>query len=445
MNAPHPQPAWTLTVEGSDITAQVAARLVSLTLTDNRGFETDQLDLVLDDTDGALALPPRGAPIRLALGWAGSGLIDKGGYTVDEIEHGGAPDQLTIRARSADMRGGLTTQMERSFDATTLGAIVETIAAENDLEAVVAADLAAQPIAHLDQTNESSANLLSRLASLFDAIACVKDGKLLCLRAGMGRTASGRPLPAATIERGDGDQHRFSLAERDTATAVRATWYDNDGGTKGEIVWDAEAEAIAQGKRRPVASPVAASAPKFKALSGTYNSRTKAQRAAIKAWKALKPKDGWDGVKAAYTDRVNKTSGEVPYGRADEAKKHASAQRQAASDAEKIAGPANEEKPDFNHSADNVKTLRHVYANKENAQRAARSEYLKLGRGTASFSITLAHGRPELLPDMPVQVRGFKRAINDTDWIATRLTHNLTDAGLTTAVELEIRTTEIPG
>lgn len=444
MNREHPRPAWTISVDGGDITAKIAGRLVSLTLTDNRGFEADQIDLVLDDTDGALALPARGAAVRLALGWQGEALIDKGDFVVDEIEHSGAPDQLTLRARSADLRGGLTTQMERSFHQTTLGAIVRTVADENDLRAVIAPDLDVEWIAHIDQTNESSANLLTRLARLFDAVASVKDGRLLFLRAGMGKSASGRPLPVATIARGDGDQHRFGLAERDAATAVKATYYDTHIGTKGEVFWGKQEEAIAQGKRQPVASPTAASLPRLKALQGTYKSRTKALRAAIKAWKAMKPKDGWDGVKASWDDRVNKLSGEVSYGRDDESRKRRNAVRQAEADAKKIAGAATD-KSEFDHGADQVKTIRHVYASKENARRAARSEYLKLGRGTATFAITLARGRPELFPDLPIAVRGFKQPIDETDWIATRVTHNLTDAGYTTVIELEIRTSEIPG
>lgn len=48
---------------------------MSLTLTDNRGFEADQLDLELDDADGKIVLPRRGAVITLALGWKGQPLF----------------------------------------------------------------------------------------------------------------------------------------------------------------------------------------------------------------------------------------------------------------------------------------------------------------------------------------------------------------------------------
>lgn len=439
----HPRPAWSVSVDGTDITAMVAQHLISLTFTDNRGFEADQLDLVLDDSKGTIDLPTRGAAVRLAIGWADAGTVDKGELVVDEIEHSGSPDQLTIRARSADLRGGLATPMERSFHATTVGAIVRTIADENGLAPVIGADLDVQAIPHLDQTNESSASFLTRLASLFDAIAAVKDGRLLFMPAGLGRSASGKPLPVATIERADGDQHRFTLAERDACTAVRAVYYDINGGIKGEVIWGKEEEAVAQGKRMPVASVTAASAPKYKALLVTYKSRGAATRACVKAWKALRPKEGWDGVKAAYNDRINKVSGWASWGRDDEERKHLNAVALAERDAQKIDGTAGH--TGFDHSADNIRTLRHVYVSQENAKRGARAEYLRLGRGTAVFSITLARGRPELFPDVPIRTRGFKPQIDAGEWIAARVTHNLSDAGYTTGLELEIRTSEIPG
>ncbi|MDW9427359.1 phage late control D family protein, partial [Yersinia enterocolitica] len=53
-------PAFMLTLGSHDITANLSRRLVSLTMTDNRGFEADQLDIELDDSDGLVAMPARG-------------------------------------------------------------------------------------------------------------------------------------------------------------------------------------------------------------------------------------------------------------------------------------------------------------------------------------------------------------------------------------------------
>lgn len=441
---PHPKAIYRITVDGKDISATLDGRLVSLTLADNRGFEADQLDIALDDTDGKLDLPPRGAIISVAFGWESSGLVEKGTFTVDEIEHTGTPDTLTIRARSADLRAGLTTQRERSWHDTTLGAIVSTIADECGLGPMISIGLADKTIDHIDQTNETAANLLTRLAQQHDAISTVKNGQLLFISAAAGVSASGKPLPAITIERQSGDQHRFSLADRETYTAVRATWNDLGSGTKGEVVWGKDedsSERKVPAKPAPVA-PVG----QYKEVGKTFESRGAALKAAKKQWQQLKANKAqradYIGVKAKYDDWNLGASGEVSYGQVEEDKARATALKQSAKDAKKNAALQPDEAP-ISRSTENAKTLRHVYASKENAARAARAEWRRLQRGMSSFGITLAKGRPELFPELPATISGFKPAIDNTDWIIIKVNHSLTDAGLSTSLELEIRATEI--
>ncbi len=217
-------PDFMLTVNSKDVTANIRDRLISLTLTDNRGFEADQLDIELDDADGQLALPVRGAVVKLFLGWKGQALIGKGDFTVDEVEHHGAPDTMTIRARSADFRGTLNSRREVSYHATTLGEVIRQIAARNNLNPMLAAGFADIAVAHIDQTQETDAKFLTRLATLYGAVAAVKAGRLLFIRPGSGLTASGKPIPQMTITRQDGDQHSFSIADRGAYTGVTASW-----------------------------------------------------------------------------------------------------------------------------------------------------------------------------------------------------------------------------
>lgn len=176
LNLNSKSPAFSITIEGKDVTTVMDARLMSLTLTDNRGFEADQLDLELDDADGLIALPRRGAVIQLALGWKGQPLFPKGAFTVDEIEHSGAPDRLTIRARSADFRETLNTRREKSWHQTTVGKVVKEIAARHNLKVALGKDLTDKALDHMDQTNESDASFLMKLARQYGAIASVKDG-----------------------------------------------------------------------------------------------------------------------------------------------------------------------------------------------------------------------------------------------------------------------------
>ncbi|MCX9039106.1 phage late control D family protein [Citrobacter portucalensis] len=284
-------PAIQVIIDDKDITTVLSQRLISLTHTDNRGFEADQLDLELDDSDGMLQLPRRGAVLSVAFGWQGQPLFSKGRFIVDEIEHSGAPDRMTIRGRSADFRDSLNIKRERSWHDTTVGAIVSDMAVRNKLQAAIGDDMTAQPIDHMDQTNESDAAFLMRLASTVGAIASVKNGCLLFIRPGQGKTASGKPLPVITLTRSSGDQHRFSIADRQSYTGVVANWLHTREPKKKELV---------KVRRRRRAKTTTTKAPEAKQgdyligtdenvlqLSHTYSNRANAERAAKANWSRI--------------------------------------------------------------------------------------------------------------------------------------------------------------
>ncbi|MBP1038035.1 phage late control D family protein [Serratia fonticola] len=362
-------PDFSLTLQGNDITHNIRARLLSLTLTDNRGFEADQLDIELDDSDGLMVMPQRNAVLSLALGWQGSQLTHKGRFTVDEVEHRGAPDTLTIRARSADFRGSLNTRREASYHDTTLGDIVQQIAARNTLTAKLAVGLDAIKISHIDQTQETDAAFATRLASLNGAVAAVKNGCLLFIRPGNGTTVNGKPLPVMTITRRDGDRHNFSLADRDAYTGVTASWLNT---------------------RQPKPQKVKLQRkPKTQHLRALQH--PKAKPATQKAAKSAEPQKG-----------------------------------------EYLVG-----------AEDNVFTLPTVYATQAAAMRAAQAKWEKLQRGVAEFSLSLAMGRAELVPETPVQVSGFKQVIDAQPWIVSKVVHNLSNSGFTTAIELEVLLSDV--
>lgn len=220
----YPRPAYRVQLGSRDITPTIEPRLISLQLCEARGGEADQLDLVLDDSDGRLEIPSKGVELQLWIGFEGA-LVDKGTFVVDETEHAGAPDTLSIRARSANMRAELRTRAERSWHGTTLGAIVTTLAKKHKLSARVDPRLAAVAVAHEDQT-ESDMAFLQRLAKKHDAVCTVKKDRLLWLPIQGTRTSSGAALPTITLTRAAGDQHRWHTADRDAYSGVRAYWHD---------------------------------------------------------------------------------------------------------------------------------------------------------------------------------------------------------------------------
>ncbi|WP_296223205.1 phage late control D family protein [Ralstonia sp. UBA689] len=354
-----PRPAYRIKVGDKDITDRFQGRLIELTLTDNSGFEADQLDIELDDSDGKLDLPEKGVRLALSLGWADSGLVDKGTYKVDELEHSGPPDRLIIRARSAEMDGGLITRREDSYADKTVAEVVQAIALRNKFTWLVGKKLAGQVITHVDQTGESDANFLSRLAKEFDAIATVKNDKLLFIPAGEPTSGSGLPLPTVSITRASGDTHTFSVADRENYNGVKAHYQDTRAGVRGEVVIDAS-NAVATKEKR------------------TTKEKKKKQ--------------------------------------------------------ETVQADPN---------PDNVKVLRHTYASRSNAERAARAEWQKIQRGVATFNITLARGRAELFPSLHAKVSGWKPQIDGTGWSVGRVVHSLNDNGFITTIDLQIASNKV--
>jgi phage protein D len=325
-----PTPIYQITLNGKDLTSKIEPRLVSLTLDESRADEADMLMLVLDDSDGKLAIPKRGEVVRASIGWADTGLVDKGSFTINEIEHGGSPDTLTIQARSASMTNAMNERKEKSWHGETIGSIVRKIAGAHNLKAAVTASLAKVAIGHIDQTHESDMSFLTRLAKRYDAVMTVKDSHLLFMPIGAGASVSGKPLKSIELTRRDGDRHRYHVSERENYSTVRAFYH-----------------ATGRAKRKSV-----------------------------------------------------------------------------------VVGGEN------NHS---IKVLPETYPTEAEARAAATSELKRTQRSQATMSYTLALGRPDLYPEVPVYLNGFKPDIDDESWLVKKVRHEVADGGYTSELELEMR------
>lgn len=263
-----------------------------------------------------------------------------------------ANPELTGTLMKASAVVAAVTRREKSWHKTTVGEVVKEIAARHKLKMALGKDLSDKPVEHIDQTNESDGSFLMRLARQYGAIASVKNGNLLFIRQGQGKSATGKPLPVITITRKDGDSHRFTLADRGAYTGVIASWLHTREPAKKE-------STTVKRKRR-----------------------TKKQK---------KEPEAKQGDYLVGTD-------------------------------------------------ENVLVLNRTYANRSNAERAAKMQWERLQRGVASFSLQLAEGRADLYTEMPVKVSGFKQPIDDAEWTITTLTHTVSpDNGFTTSLELEVR------
>jgi len=260
-------PVWRVMLGDLDLTSKLQPRLMSMEITECRAEQADQLDLVLNDNDGALQIPAREALLRVFLGFRSTGLVDKGTYMVDEVEYTTAPSILTIRARSANLTSALRTRTERSFHKKKIREIVATIAAAHKLKSEVGifGDVV---VPHIDQTNESDIAFLNRIGKRYDAVATVKEGRLLFIPIKGGVKVDGTDLPVHTVHLVDGDQFRYHLADRDAYTGVRAYYQDKKKKVRHTVV----AGVVGNAKR----------------LHETYASEADALAAARAEWERIK-------------------------------------------------------------------------------------------------------------------------------------------------------------
>lgn len=254
-------PICLLTADNKPFNALILSRIISVTVTDNRANEADELSIELDDSDGALELPKRGVKLNCKMGFSGENLHDKGDFIVDESEWSGTPDKIIVKASSANFKSKIKVAQSKSYHRKTFGEVATEIAQKHTLQLIMTNQLKTIDLHHIDQTNESDLNLLARLAKLNGAEMAVKKDRLLIFKAGSAKSASGKYLPTITLTRNDGDQFRYSEQDRESDYTGVTAGYQNTGKAKREIAHSGE-----KGK--------------IKRIKGTFANQAEAERAA---------------------------------------------------------------------------------------------------------------------------------------------------------------------
>jgi phage protein D len=250
------RPIFTIHAGSRDITEAVRDRLLEMTITDEAGIKSDRLQLTLDDRrreNGDIAsLPGMGAELSAALGYAETGLHDMGSYLVDEIELRHPPATLSVSARSADMSGLFCSRKTRSWDASTLGAMIKTIAGEHGYTPKIDAELGKIPVPHLDQAAESDMALLTRIAEKHDAVAKPVHGYLVLARAGEAKSVGGANLPQISLDVSEISSWSFRHSARspggqakggkegEKRGGFKARWWDYESGKDRWVTVGAE-------------------------------------------------------------------------------------------------------------------------------------------------------------------------------------------------------------
>ncbi len=229
-------PIYRIVADETDITGVLRDRVISMSITEAAGMESDTFQMDIDDSDAAIALPRTGAVLTVAMGYAEGPVMATGSFTVDEISLSGPPSRLSIRGRAADLRREFKAQKTRPWHDTTLGEVVNQIAQENGYQARISPALARVPIAHEDQTTESDLNLLTRLARRHDATCKPSGGFLVFVLRGTGKSAGGSALPRLSLSPEAVRQWSVNLTDRSRYHAVKARYHDPQAGRQKTVI-----------------------------------------------------------------------------------------------------------------------------------------------------------------------------------------------------------------
>jgi phage protein D len=237
-------PRYKIVSNSVDVSALLATRLVSLSVTDSTGMESDELEIVyaFDHTNEDVAEPPEGTTFQVWLGYAEMTFL--GTYVFAESQESDNPWLMTIRAQAAlfdnTPLGGknMQAQHRRAWpDGTTLGQVVTTIAAEHGLAPAMALAPSLIKLPYLEQLDESNLHFLMRLAKTYDVVIKPVNTKLVLVPRGLGVSATGVPLPPILVSSDDvvpGSIRRVN-SRRETAGSVHAYWQAIKKAKRNEI------------------------------------------------------------------------------------------------------------------------------------------------------------------------------------------------------------------
>lgn len=231
------KPAFRIISSGNDITQKVADRLLSIRVQDEAGQKSDTVELTMDDRGQDLPLPNEKTELKVYLGYShdGNSPQEMGTYVVDEVEFSHPPATVRVRAKAMEASPSFRQPKTRSWHGKTIGEIVSKIAQEHGLRPQVSAQYKNRKVDHIDQTEESDAHFLTRLAKLHGATCKPAEGMLVFIPQGAGISVQGKKLPPAVVNLQEVNSYRATVKERGAYGKVQARYMDKATGTEKKV------------------------------------------------------------------------------------------------------------------------------------------------------------------------------------------------------------------
>ena len=237
-------PRIQVTVDGKPVTGDFFDRLVSLTVTDREGIRSDTLDLTFSDAPPHFQSPRRGAIVAVSIR-VGSSSDFVGAFVIDRVSFKCLPYTITVKGHSADLRSEMKANKTKHWDGKRIKEIVQEKAIEYGLKSKISDAVSGHVYDWIGQMDESDLHFLERLARRHGALFTIKNGTLLWLERGTGKTAGGTAIPPSRILMPAIVQGtcRVSETDVDRFAKVKAYWQDRKGAKRQAVIVDADPEA----------------------------------------------------------------------------------------------------------------------------------------------------------------------------------------------------------
>lgn len=224
----------------------INARMESFERIDASGHQSDQLTLVLN-VEGLKGLPEEDQVITWFEGYKETNVVRIGDFKITRITPRLFPRRITIVATSAPFTGkdetGFKERRTRSWDTATLGDLFREVVQAHDMTPRVDPELDSIPLGHIDQTDETDAAFLTRIAKEHDAVAKPMDGMYVLALRGRTTSISGKDMEPVVLrvppDNRPGTQRfincELDMPKRKSSGGVIAQWQDDATGKVHEV------------------------------------------------------------------------------------------------------------------------------------------------------------------------------------------------------------------
>lgn len=234
------KPIFKVIADDKNITDILSPRLISLNISDETGLVSDRAEILLDNRDDILEIPPRGTTLEISLGYESQSLTLMGNYVVDNIDLSSPPSRMRIIAKASyskvkGLSNNIRSPKSKSWHEYSLVGIITKIAQEHNFNILIDEFFNKIYIAHIDQTNESDLSFLTNLARNNDAFIKFVSGNLIFAKKNQGTSISGKEMPSIELSKNEISSWRLNILDRGKFGTVIAKYHNFSTGKEESI------------------------------------------------------------------------------------------------------------------------------------------------------------------------------------------------------------------